>query len=359
VLVLLVLTLFAMRATSAQAPEWKVGPRPLTVIGASGGGPEQELSGVTSAVRLPDGRVAVANNSPLEVRVYSASGALVSRAGRRGEGPGEFRGRITLHPHSGDSLLVFDTALDRWSVFSAAGEPARSWEATPEERQRLQPMALGRALIHPMPTGVNACVRRLIQSLALPADTAYLEILPDGLDRIWVRPEGAAAWRVYGLDGRWTGTVRLPAGFEMFQVGPGVVTGKVRDADDVESVVVFAVAMPAGETPRPACASQPDSFPRESGRERRTLQIDLRNLETATEATRSNLGHYASLDSIVAMSNFTHSRGVTLTGHALDGVGLDVVDRMEDQPGFCRLLMGDAIPAWLYRFPWCDPGSGP
>jgi len=47
-------------------------------------------------------------------------------------------------------------------------------------------------------------------------------------------------WRVVALDGRSLGSVLLPMDFELFQVSNGFVTGKLRVADDVEQVVVFA-----------------------------------------------------------------------------------------------------------------------
>jgi hypothetical protein len=71
----------------------------------------------------------------------------------------------------------------------------------------------------------------------------------------------------------------------------------------------------------------------------------------------ADYGRYPSLDSIRVSANYTTSRGVTMTAYTRGGVGLDAVARMEGVPGFCRLLIGDVAPAWLYRFPWCDPGA--
>lgn len=331
--------------------------RPVTAIGSSVGGEETELAGVTSAFRLADGRVVLANGSPLEVRVYSAGGVLVSRLGRKGQGPGEYRGRITVYPGGGDSVRVFDEAMERWTVYTATGKLGRTWLAAPEEQRSLVPIAVRRTLVHPIPEGINACLRSIIATVPTPRDSAYLEVMADGTDRFWLRSEGAVVWRVVGLDGGVRGSVLLPKGLELFQVSSGFVTGKLRVADDVEQVVVFAVSMPAHTSRRPACAARVDSIPRDTVRVRRNLQIDLRNLESASEAYRKARGHFASLDSIRASTGYSTSPGSNLAAHTRNGTGLDVTARKEGTAGYCRLLIGDIAPAWLYRFAWCDWGE--
>lgn len=352
-----VVAVLVVASASGQVPAWRVTVKPVTAIGALGGAEAAELSGVTSALRLPDGRVVVANSSPLEVRVYDATGKFVLRLGRKGQGPGEYRGRITVHQAPGDSVQVFDDALQRWTVFTVAGTLGRTWTSTPEDQRRWAPIAENRTLIHPMPGGTNSCMRSVLRAVPEPRDSAYLEVMPDGTDRFWLRPEGTEVWRVLALDGRLLGTVRLPARFEMFHIGSGFVTGKIRLSDDVEQVVVFGVTMPPHDTKQPLCASQMASFPRDTSRLRRNLQVDLLNLETASQAVLSDYGHYPSFDTIRSLGVFRNSTGVTMSTRTLGGTGLDVVDRMKELPGFCRLLIGDTAPAWLYRFPWCDKGS--
>ncbi len=349
-----VTALLVTSAAQGQVPAWPVTAKPVTAIGAVGGVEEAELSGVTSALRLPDGRVVVANSSPLEVRIYKATGQFIVRLGRKGQGPGEYRGRITVHQAPGDSVQIFDDATRRWTVFPATGTLGRTWTSTPEDQRRWTPVAANRTLVHPLPDGANSCLQSVMQAVPEPRDSAYLEVMPDGNDRFWFRPEGAAVWRVFALDGRPLGTVRLPARFEVFDIGEGFVTGKIRLTDDVEQVVVFGVTMPPHETKRPPCASQTATFPRDTSRLRRNLQIDLLNFEAASQAVHSDYGHYPSLDTISSLGIFLSSTGVTMSASTLGGTGFDVVDRMKGLPGFCRLLIGDAAPAWLYRFPWCD-----
>ncbi len=105
---------------AAQTPaHWPVAAKPVTIIGIDDGTPEQELDHVSGAMRLPDGHVVVANGKPLELRVYDATGRFVRGIGRRGDGPGEFRGRTDFLPAGSDSNLVYDQGSRHVSSSSA------------------------------------------------------------------------------------------------------------------------------------------------------------------------------------------------------------------------------------------------
>lgn len=99
-----------------------VEPEPILEIGGSLDDPEDQLFRVADAVRLPDGRIAVANAGSNEIRIYGARGRLETSFGREGEGPGEFRWIGSLHVLSADSLAVFDRSHHRISTFSTGGE---------------------------------------------------------------------------------------------------------------------------------------------------------------------------------------------------------------------------------------------
>lgn len=100
----------------------RVDPEPVFEIGGSLDDPEDQLFRVADAVRLPDGRIAVANAGSNEIRIYDTRGGLETSFGREGEGPGEFRRIVSLHVLSPDSLAIFDRAQQRISIFSAGGE---------------------------------------------------------------------------------------------------------------------------------------------------------------------------------------------------------------------------------------------
>lgn len=106
--------------------EWTISAEPQLDIGVAEGAPEYQLYRASSAVRLSDGRVVIANGGTNELRFYDRDGSHLMSVGRAGEGPGEFRDlqRVWLLP--GDSLLAYDFFPSRLSVFTSAGEFVRS-----------------------------------------------------------------------------------------------------------------------------------------------------------------------------------------------------------------------------------------
>lgn len=85
-----------------------------------------------------------------------------------------------------------------------------------------------------IPRSLRADVQaRRAQARRIPAaDTfpAYARMLVDGSGHVWAedarRPgEYHALWSVFHPDGRWLGTVRMPSGFVLRQVGPDWVLG--------------------------------------------------------------------------------------------------------------------------------------
>lgn len=96
----------------------------------------------------------VSREFPDEIQIFSPSGAYLGKAGRSGEGPGEFRSVSQVFV-LGDSIHILDTRLRRHSVLSKDLRHVRS-ESVPLE-------LLGGGIL-PMPGGVlvaNAVVRTL------------------------------------------------------------------------------------------------------------------------------------------------------------------------------------------------------
>ncbi|MYC98175.1 MAG: hypothetical protein F4X13_02800 [Gammaproteobacteria bacterium] len=106
---------------------WTVESEPLLEIGTITGAPEYQFTDVVAAVRLSNGDIVVAERAASELRRYDAAGNFQWRAGRSGEGPGEFRSLDFVGITDGDSLVTYDGALLRAQLFDPQGGLARSY----------------------------------------------------------------------------------------------------------------------------------------------------------------------------------------------------------------------------------------
>lgn len=77
------------------------------------------------AVLLSSGRLLLVLRSSEEVLVADAALRSTTVAARKGAGPGEFKVPSGVWHYSGDSALVWDAALLRYTVFDDAGQPRR------------------------------------------------------------------------------------------------------------------------------------------------------------------------------------------------------------------------------------------
>lgn len=110
-----------------QLPTWTLSERPLLSIGDQEGADEYLFSRIVDAVRLTDGRIAVADRQTQDVRVFRPEGTLDWRRGRRGDGPGEFRAIQMIGALGGGRVAVWDQASNRTTVFDSAGNLERDW----------------------------------------------------------------------------------------------------------------------------------------------------------------------------------------------------------------------------------------
>ncbi len=85
---------------------WQVGPEWTVSIGDREGDDPYLLHQVMDAMRLPDGRIVVANGGDGELRVFDGSGTHVATWGGRGEGPDEFEYLSLVEPWPGDSIIA-------------------------------------------------------------------------------------------------------------------------------------------------------------------------------------------------------------------------------------------------------------
>jgi len=105
---------------------WTLGPEPAVSIGSVGGDDRYQFFQVEAAVRMADGRIAVANRGTSEIRLYDDSGTYLEAWGAEGEGPGEFTNLNALSSWVGDSLMAWDRGLRRASFFDGDGNLGRT-----------------------------------------------------------------------------------------------------------------------------------------------------------------------------------------------------------------------------------------
>jgi hypothetical protein len=113
----------------ADAPvRFTLADKPDVVIGGIRDDPEDELSTRISypfALRLSASRFLVTGQD--HWGIFSAQGKLLSRIGRGGAGPGEFRVTQNGCRFRGDSLLLWDQQLRRVSIWGPDGRLAREY----------------------------------------------------------------------------------------------------------------------------------------------------------------------------------------------------------------------------------------
>lgn len=99
----------------------RLSAEPILSIGVLEGDPAQQFEGIRQVLLRPDGGVVTADRSH-EIRFFDGTGAHVRSVGGTGSGPGEFRVISALYPLPGDSLLAWDSNLERATLLGPDGE---------------------------------------------------------------------------------------------------------------------------------------------------------------------------------------------------------------------------------------------
>lgn len=105
---------------------WRLSTEPTLQIGLEEGPAEYQFVRVEGVVRLPDGRIVVADAGSWEIRLFAMEGAFLTASGRRGDAPGEYRQIAGLGYGPGDSLWVYDFGNRRFTILTADGELVRT-----------------------------------------------------------------------------------------------------------------------------------------------------------------------------------------------------------------------------------------
>lgn len=115
------------------AAPWQVSPDPSLVIGEGiGSGSEEayQFNGIRNALRLSDGRIAIADAGSRQVRIFDKVGNHILTLGGRGKGPGEFVALGRIGALEDGSIGAWDGNLRRLTIFSADGAVAQTTDVS-------------------------------------------------------------------------------------------------------------------------------------------------------------------------------------------------------------------------------------
>lgn len=348
--------------------EWELSETPVASIGVVEGDPMYQLFRANSAVRLDDGRIVVANTGTGELRFFDPAGRFLFKAGRRGGGPGEFRLLWRVYRHGSDSLLAYDQAGGRITVFDANGDFVRT--------TRLEPSAGSE-----FPWDVWLYRRNWVEGVRDPAERTMiarvLDRMPspegepgyrlfhiDPVGNLWMREHRRGddlrrRWAVFDTTGSVIASALMPAWFEVYQLGLDFVLGRWRDESDVEHVRVYALERSTApskrsslpETPVPTVASD------DEGSLVETTKAALRSVLIAQERYFAGHGSYATV-------------GDDLEWEGPDDVTMDIVAAEERgwvavavhsrASTICAMGIGSVTPAgWSEGVPKCSAARYP
>ncbi|MCY3808843.1 MAG: hypothetical protein OXG58_05370 [Gemmatimonadetes bacterium] len=103
---------------------WRIGEKPVLSIGEVAG-PDPYLLDLSDVLRMPDGRIIVADRASGELRAFDTLGVHLATWGGSGEGPGEFVNLVHVDPWPGDSLVARWSQGNRLTVFDSQGNYGR------------------------------------------------------------------------------------------------------------------------------------------------------------------------------------------------------------------------------------------
>jgi len=110
-----------VESKAPRGPDLVLADEPLVRIGMTDGPDEYLFGYVTSAVRLADGSLVVADWGSYNVRRYDAGGQHLWTSGREGEGPGEYSSLKLLRGCPGAAITVLDDSRNRITELDADG----------------------------------------------------------------------------------------------------------------------------------------------------------------------------------------------------------------------------------------------
>lgn len=181
---------------------WTIGTEPAVVYRGTATD-RIEWYRIDAATRLPNGSVVALDAGLHQLFYLSAEGEVLTRAGREGDGPGEFRDPAGLAVLPGDTVLVYVRGSRRFSLFDDEG----AWL---EDRSLEEVDALGPLQNYRLADAADGSATLTALGWWVPAD---LESGDRALDNPVLR---------YGTDGAFEGEVAEPNTMWLYASGGSV-----------------------------------------------------------------------------------------------------------------------------------------
>ena len=204
-----------VRIVESRAPawspgtEWRVTAEPVFRLGDADGNPADQDDPAFRFFRILDvallagGGILVVDGGSTEVRRYDAAGRHLWSTGRRGEGPGEFRGPRYLGRREDGAFLIWDRSLLRLSVIAEDGGVILTERRTAPD---------GSTFIADGLFNDGSWLVAYPRSVSLPEGAMWTDTIEVGRYHPVLEEEVRLA-RIPGVRWVWTGRYRLPVPF--------------------------------------------------------------------------------------------------------------------------------------------------
>lgn len=301
-------------AAGGGIPVWAIDPEPLLAVGDRADSDTAQFIRVTDARVTASGGLVVADGGASAVLFFDSTGLERARLGRRGRGPGEFTGGMSVVEVGTDSIAVWDPGQSRWTLITGA-PPALHSDAPPAPHAAWIHAGV---LVHGETGLVPVWVPPLLQTLTDSIPDLRFGFL-DETALLWVNTDAAAReWRAY-VGPEAVGRITLPAGLRPTQFRGDRVVGVLADSLGLEQVVVFRFTRP----PRIVADRTAAAAPAPDAEARAQLISAMRNSVVAQEMHYAQHGGYTTAaDSLpMEMPVGTRFRILTADARGWRGVG--------------------------------------
>jgi len=330
-----VLVVAACSPQDDQSPtvaDWPLSATPTLAVGDVDGTDSMVFARVTDARLMRSGSLIVADGRASVVVAFDSAGVERARLGRKGRGPGEFTGAMTLAGLAGDSIAVWDAGQSRWTLVHGTEpviEPTARVEG-PAAWMHAGVLVLSESAL--VPTWTAPLLQRLSDSLpelrfGFLDETSLLWVNTDSDARVWQAYAGAEP----------VGRVTLPRDMRPTQFLSDAIVGVQTDSLGLERVVVHTLTRPTGIAPDRTPAEKPAA----DSSSRFALIAAMRTSVMAQEMHYANAGTYTMrTDSlIVEMPSGARFRVLDANNRGWRGVGYFT------ESGFsCGMIVGGIAP---------------